>query len=131
MSIDVLGDFITIIRNGIMRSKPHVVAPYSKMRSDIAQILKSEGFIVDSIVEGETPTTKSIKVVLKYVRGESAIHSITRVSKPGRRYYTGSKEIKPVIGGLGLSILTTNKGIVTHKKAKELSVGGEVICTVW
>ncbi len=132
MSRDSIGDFITIIRNGVMISKPVVVAPYSKMRWQIAEILKQEGFIADAqVVDADKAATKKIKIVLKYVDNESAIHEITRVSKPGRRYYAGEQEIKPIIGGLGLSVLTTNRGVVSHKKAKEFGVGGEVMFTVW
>ncbi|MDR3550179.1 MAG: 30S ribosomal protein S8 [Candidatus Babeliales bacterium] len=134
MSIDTIGNFLTIIRNGIMASKPFVLMPYAKMRQSIAQILKDEGFIRDFAViadESNDISKKQIKVLFKFVDGESVIHEITRISKPSRRSYSGSNEIKPVINGLGLSILTTSKGVVTHKKAVELGVGGEVICTVW
>lgn len=130
MSIDVIGDFLTIIRNGLMSSKLFVVAPYSKIKADLAQILKDEGFIKDFAITDEDGK-KSIKVFLKYVGGESVIHELKRISTPGRRSYKGAANVKPVIGGLGLSILTTSKGIISHKKAKELGVGGEVICTVW
>lgn len=128
--MDVIADFLTVIRNGIMVSKPFVTMPYSKMRSALADILKREGFVrnVTMIQDG---THKALKISLKYVAGESVIHEITRVSKPSRRMYTTIHMIKPVIGGLGVSILSTNKGIVSHKKAKELNVGGEVLCTVW
>ena len=132
MSVDAIADFITIIRNGVMVAKPFVTAPYSKMRYSIAQILKNEGFIHDFvIVNTDSDVKKLLKVVLKYVDGESAIHEIQRVSKPGRRVYVGSNEIKPVIGQLGVSILTTSRGVIANQKAKQLSVGGEVICTVW
>lgn len=132
MSIDALGNFLTIIRNGLMNSSPYVVVPFSTMRHEITQILKDEGFIRDFVVVNEHDVTqKGIKISLKYVDGECAIHEIKRVSKPGRRMYAGIKNVKPVIGGLGLSILTTNKGIMSNKKAKELNVGGEVICTIW
>lgn len=115
-----------------MNSSPFVVAPYSNMRYEITQILKDEGFIKNFVILNEEELTqKSIKIFLKYVAGESAIHKITRISTPGRRMYSGIKNVKPVIGGLGLSILTTNKGIITHKKAKELGLGGEVLCTIW
>lgn len=130
MSIDVIGDFLTIIRNGIMSSKLFVVAPHSKVKAELAEILKSEGFIRDFATIDEDGR-KSIKVFLKYVDGESVIHELKRISTPGRRSYKGAANIKPVIGGLGLSILTTSKGIISHKKAKELGVGGEIICTVW
>lgn len=132
MSIDSIGDFLTIIRNGVMVSKPFVTAPYSKMRYAIAQILENEGFINGFVViNADSVSEKRIKVVLRYVDGESAIHEIQRESKPGRRVYAGSKEIKPVIGQLGISILTTSRGVIAHQKAQKLSVGGEVICTVW
>jgi len=130
MSIDAIGDFLTIIRNGVMVSKSSVIAPASKMRLAIAKILLEEGFVraVDLV---EQDGRNYIKVYLRYVDGESAIHEIQRVSKPSRREYTSIGEIKPVIGGLGLSILTTNRGVMSHKKAKHENVGGELICTIW
>ncbi len=132
MSIDAIGNFLTVIRNGIMASKPSVLTPYSKMRAEIARILKEEGFIRDfAIVNDESSVHKSLKVLLKYVDGESVIHEIVRISKPSRRQYTAITQIKPVIGGLGISILTTSRGLVSNKQAKELKVGGEVLCTVW
>ena len=131
MSIDVVGNFLTIIRNGLMASKPFVVAPHSKLNVSIAQILKDEGFIRDFVIQDEESVQGNVKIFLKYVNGESVIHEITRISKPSRRQYAGAKSIKPVIGGLGISIVTTNKGILTNKKAREFGIGGEVICTVW
>jgi small subunit ribosomal protein S8 len=130
MSIDVIGNFLTIIRNGVMRSKPSVSAPYSKMKHAVADILKEEGFITDVVIDS-VDNRKVLKVVLKYVGGESVIHEIKRESTPGRRIYTSSRQIKPVVGNLGMSILTTNKGVVSDKKARQSSLGGEVICTVW
>ena len=131
MSVDVIANFLTIIRNGVAASKPFVIAPYSKMCADIAQILKQEGFIKDAAVLDEGVTSKKLKISLSYVGGEAVIHEITRASTPGGRYYTGVKSIEPVIGGLGISILTTNRGVVSNKQAEKLGVGGEVICTVW
>lgn len=134
MSIDSIGNFLTVVRNGIMASKPFVLAPCSKMNVEIARILKQEGFIVDSEkMTREGSQGQQLKIVLKYVDGESVIHSIDRVSKPSRRIYAGVKNIKPVIGGLGISILSTNKGVITDKQAKQekMFVGGEIICTVW
>lgn len=131
MSIDAIGNFLTIIRNGLMASKPFVVAPYSKIKHEIASILLDEGFIRDVVISDDDKAFKTITVVLKYIEGESVIHEITRVSSPGRREYAGKNRVKPVIGGLGLSILTTNRGVISHKKAREYGVGGEVICTVW
>ena len=130
MSIDSIGNFLTIIKNGVLTSKPFVVAPHSKINYAIAQILKSEGFISNA-EEIQDDGQKKIKIILKYVDGESVIHEIKRISKLSRRSYAGVHEIRPVIGGLGLSIISTNRGVISHKKAKELGVGGEVICTVW
>ena len=130
MSKDVIADFLTILRNGIMRSKSSVTSHYSKMKYDIAQILKEEGFVSDVLVE-EQDGVKQIKIALKYVDGESVIHEIKRVSKPSRRKYANVENIKPVIGGLGISVLTTNKGLMTDKTAKQQCVGGELVCTVW
>lgn len=130
MAIDTIGDFLTIIRNGVMSSKSFVIAPFSNLKFEIANILQDEGFVRSTSVIEENDK-KFIKVSLKYVGGESVIHELTRISRPGRRDYKGVSHIRPVIGGLGVSILTTNKGILTNKKAKALRVGGEVICTVW
>ena len=131
MSVDTIGDFLTIIRNGVMACKPYVYAPYSNLKHEIALLLKQEGFVRDVSVEGDTVSSKRIKIVLKYVPGESVIHDIVRISKPCRRVYEGCANLKNVIGGLGISIMTTNRGVMTNKQARELSLGGEVICTVW
>lgn len=132
MSVDVIGNFLTIIRNGLMASKRNVLVPHSNLKYEIAQILKDEGFIRGfSVEEREGQAGKQIKIDLKYVNGESVIHEISRVSTPGCREYKGIAEIKPVIGGLGITIISTNRGILTNKKARELNIGGEVLCTVW
>lgn len=131
MSVDSIGDFLTIIRNGVLISKRHVIAPYSRLKQEIATILKDEGFIKDVIVEDLENNKKQIKVLLKYVGGESVIHEINRVSTPGRRTYKSHALIQPVIGNLGISILTTSKGVMTNKQARQQGVGGEVLCNVW
>lgn len=130
MSVDTIGDFLTIIRNGVLVTKPFVVAPYSRINYDIAKILVEEGFL-KAVEVTEQDEKKLLKVFLKYVDGESVIHKLSRESTPGCRYYTGIAQLRPVIGGLGVSVLTTNKGILSHKQAEKLNVGGEVICTVW
>ncbi len=133
MSVDTIGNFLTIIRNRIKSSKPYAIAPHSKMNEGLARVLKAEGFIKDFEVDISNPACKQIKIILKYVEGESVIHEIQRVSKPSLRIYTKVKNLKPVIGGLGVSILTTNRGIMTDKQAKNSTagIGGEVLCTVW
>ena len=130
MSVDTIGNFLTIIRNGTMRSKRFVVAPYSKVRYELVKLLEQEGFICSVEVLDDEPF-KNLKVILKYYQGESVIHEITRVSKPSRRVYVKSKNIKPIIGGLGVSILSTSKGLTTNRASKDMNVGGEFICTVW
>lgn len=130
MSVDTIGNFLTVIRNGTMASLREVTAPYSRMNHAIAQILKNEGFIQDFSVE-PNGAIRNIIVRLRYVAGESAIHEIVRTSKPGRRVYAGNDAVRPVIGGLGVAILSTNKGVITSKQARALRVGGEVVCTVW
>lgn len=130
MSVDSIGNFLTIIRNGVKVSLPFVVAPYSKMNIAIAKILEHEGFIHHA-QEIEQDGKKRLKVTLRYVDGESVIHDLKRISKLSCRSYTSVGDIRPVIGGLGLSILSTNQGVVSHKQAKKLGVGGEIICTVW
>lgn len=133
MSVDTIGNFLAIIRNGVVTSKRAVKAPYSRVKHDVANILKNEGFIRDVVVEDAPKGSfgKVLRVDLKYVDGESVIHDLARVSTPGRRVYQGMTKIRPVIGGLGISILTTSKGVMADKEAKQRSLGGEVICTVW
>ena len=130
MSKDVIADFLTVLRNGVARSKSYITIDYSNLRYEIGKILKQEGFITD-LFEEEKDGGKVLKVILKYVEGESVIHEITRISKPSRRIYKSVDKIKPVIGGLGVNILTTSKGLMTDKAAQAQRVGGELICTVW
>ena len=131
MSVDTIGNFLTVIRKGIAVSKGNVRAPHSRVNHQIATILKQEGFIRDFAVEQGDTAAKTLRVDLKYVEGESVIHDLQRISTPGCRVYRGIVNLNPVIGGLGVSILTTSKGIMTDKEAKQKMVGGEVICTVW
>ena len=130
MSRDVIADFLTIIRNGIRSAKQVVDAPYSVAKHAIADLLKLEGFVKDVVVV-EDDGKKKLRIYLKYVSGESVIHEIQRVSRPGLRSYTGINAVRPVIGGLGITILSTNQGILTNKQARDRNVGGEILCTVW
>jgi len=131
VSKDVVADFLTVLRNGVARSKPQVTIDYSNLRHEIAKILKQEGYVTDVLVNDQDTQFKTLNVVLKYVDGESVIHEITRVSKPSRRIYKSVDKISPVIGGLGVNILTTSKGLMTDKTARKQRVGGELICTIW
>lgn len=130
MSVDSIADFLTIIRNGVMVAKPSVIVPYSVLKYEIARILKEEGFIRDFAVM-EEHGKKSLKVHLKYVDGESVIHEIKRVSKPSRRVYKNIANLDRVIGGLGIAILSTSRGVITDKQARARHVGGELICEIW
>jgi small subunit ribosomal protein S8 len=130
MSRDTIADCLTQIRNGVAAAKPFVLVPYSRIKEQIAHILKEEGYVRDLAVV-EDDKKQALKIFLKYVDGESVIHRIDRVSTPGRRIYAGSEAVNPVIGGLGVAILTTHKGVMTSRQAKALGVGGEILCTVW
>ena len=128
---DTIGDFLTIIRNASMAKKDICTAQLSKMRLSIAQILKKEGFISDYSEEENEKGFKQINLHLKYVNSVPAITGIERHSTPGRRLYYGVREIPRVLGGLGVAILTTSKGVMRARDAREQGVGGELICKVW
>ena len=130
MSVDFIGDFLTVVRNAISARKRWVETRSSKLRVAICQVLEEEGYIRDFSVE-KREGKDCLRVTLKYVGGESVIHEIKRKSKPSRRYYEGVGDIKPVIGGLGIAVLSTNAGVMTCLQAKKKRVGGEVICHVW
>ena len=130
MSIDSIGNFCTVIRNGLRVGKRFVTVPSSQLKVNIATVLKDEGYIKDFKIEEEDKVKKNLTIYIKYVNGESVIHKITRISKPSRRYERFN-QLTPVIGGLGISILTTSSGVITDQKAKTLGIGGEIICHVW
>lgn len=129
---DPIADMLTRIRNGVQAHMTTVdVTPSSKVKVEIAKILKSEGYIENYAVEGEG-IEKKIVVTLKYGANDAkVITGIKRISKPGLRVYAGKDEIPSVLGGLGIAILSTNQGIVTDKEARKLQVGGEVLAFVW
>lgn len=128
---DTIGDFLTIIRNASMARKDECTAQLSKMRLSIAKILKQEGFILDYKEGQDNKGFKQISLTLKYDKNIPAITGIERHSTPGRRLYYGVREIPRVLGGLGLAILTTSKGVMRARDAREQGVGGELICKVW
>ena len=131
MSVDSIGDFLTAIRNALMVSKKVVVVPFSNVRFGIAKVLKDEGYIKDFVKEKLENNKANLKIYLKYFNGESIIHELKRISKPSRRRYENIRKMTKVVGGLGVSILSTNIGIITDQQAREKSVGGEVLCHVW
>lgn len=128
---DPIADLLTRIRNGIQSHHDRVELPSSKLKVEIARILKSEGFIRNFKVNEEKPQA-TLRIDLKYSDdGEPVIHGIERISRPGRRVYRNKQEIPRVLGGLGLAIVSTSKGVMAGADAVKSGVGGEVLCQVW
>jgi len=128
---DPLADMFTRIRNGSKANFEKVDVPSSKIKREIAKVLKEEGFIKKFKVIMDEDRHEIIQIFLKYDVDRKGLIHIKRVSKPGRRVYTGSGQIPSVMSGLGLSILSTPKGVLTDKSARQANVGGEVLCYVW
>ena len=129
--VDPVGDMLTRIRNGQMRSLKKISIPFSKFRLKILEVIKKEGFIVDYFQEENELKIKSVKVLLKYYEGQPVIREIKRVSKPGRRVYSRANSIPRVMNGLGLAILSTPKGVMSDTEARKNNVGGEIICRIF
>ena len=128
---DPIADMLTRIRNGITSHHERVELPTSKLKVEIARILKSEGFISNYKVVEEKPQSL-LRVYLKYSEeGEPVIHGIERISRPGRRVYRNKQEIPRVLGGLGLAIVSTSRGVMAGAEAVKSGIGGEVLCQVW
>ena len=135
---DPIADMLTRIRNAVTARHARVEMPASKLKAEIARILQDEGYIsgfkmVETAAErpGKAPR-QQMRMFLKYgAGGEKAISGISRVSRPGRRVYAGSGEVPSVLGGLGVTILTTSRGVMTGRAAKQVGVGGEILCNVW
>jgi small subunit ribosomal protein S8 len=131
MTSDPIADMLTRVRNALNARHPKVDVPASKLKTEIARILKEEGYIANYKV-AEEGVKKVIKIYLKYATDNSPVISgIERVSRPGCRNYAGKHEIPQVQGGLGISILTTARGVMTGRTARKESVGGEILCRVW
>lgn len=131
MVTDPIADMLTRLRNGMAASNARVDIPASKLKIELARILKEEGYVQNYRVADEDGK-RTIKVYLKYrPDGRPVVTEIKRVSKPGRRVYADSNHLPRVIGGLGVSILTTSRGVMTGKQAKAAGVGGEILCSVY
>jgi small subunit ribosomal protein S8 len=134
MTNDPIADMLTRIRNALMAGNPEVDIPRSKIKNEIARILKSEGYIEDYVIGDQTPIPM-ITIKLKYygARRERrpVITSLQRISKPGRRVYRASRDLPRVMSGIGIAIVTTPKGVMTDQEARRQRVGGEVLCYVW
>ena len=131
MMTDPIADMLTRIRNAVRVERPHVDIPLSKVKRGLAEVLKREGYIWDWEEMAAEPHSH-LRVHLKYgPNGERIIRRIRRVSKPGRRVYKGSDGLKPILGGLGISILSTSRGVISDREARQRRLGGEVLCEVW
>ena len=129
---DPVADMLTRIRNGIQSHHDRVEIPASKLKVEIAKILKSEGFIRNYALVNKEAAQSVLRVDLKYsAEGEPVIHGIERVSRPGRRIYRNKQEIPRPLGGLGLAIVSTSRGVLSGAEAARTGVGGEVLCEVW
>lgn len=127
--IDPISDMLTRIRNAQRALLPAVEMPHSKIKESIAHILKKEGYVSEVAVDGKFP--KAIKLKLKYEGKKSVIEGLRRISKPGLRRYVGATEIPRVLGGLGITVVSTPEGVMTGTQAKKKNLGGELLCYVW
>ncbi len=128
---DPIADMLTRIRNASAARKPTVEMPATRIKAQVAEILKREGFIVDADVAGDG-ATRVLRIRLKYTpEEEPVIRGIKRISRPGRRDYVGADGLPRVLNGIGVAILTTSSGLMTDREARRAKVGGEVLCHVW
>jgi small subunit ribosomal protein S8 len=127
---DPIADFLARVRNGARAQQPEVLIPYSKIKAELARVLKEEGYISDYSVDTSAAHPR-IKVINKLVDRSSAIAGLRRVSRPGLRRYVGANEIPRVLGGMGLAILSTSRGILSGREARKQKIGGELLAYVW
>jgi small subunit ribosomal protein S8 len=131
MMTDPIADMLTRIRNAVSVERPSVDMPISNLKKGVAEVLKREGFIWDWKEEESKPVSQ-LHIDLKYgPTGEKVIRHIKRISKPGCRIYASARELRPVLNGLGISVLSTSRGFLSDREARRQKVGGEVICEVW
>ena len=132
MQTDPIADMLTRIRNAARAKHPRVDVPASKLKTEIVKILKEEGYVSTFKLVDESKVKKTLRIFLKYTPDRrSVITVLRRISRPGRRAYVGAREVRPVLGGMGVSILTTPKGVLSGRTARRDRVGGEVLCEVW
>jgi small subunit ribosomal protein S8 len=132
MQTDPISDMLTRIRNASRARHARVELPASRLKIEIARVLKEEGYISTYKIVDESKTRKALRVFLKYTPDKrSVITDLRRISRPGSRRYVGATEIRAVVGGLGISILTTPRGVMTGRTARKERVGGELLCEVW
>lgn len=133
MMTDPIADMLTHIRNAVRIERPRIELPLSKVKRGVAEVLKREGYIWDwREAEEEGAPYKVLSIELKYgPNGERVIRHIRRVSRPGRRVYSPANRLKPVLDGLGISIISTSRGVISDREARQRNLGGEVLCEVW
>ena len=133
MMTDPIADMLTRIRNAVSVERPSVEMPVSKVKKGVAEVLKREGYIwVWAEVQEEDDKFSRLRIELKYgPSGEKVIQKIKRVSKPGCRVYSRSRDLRPILNGLGISILSTSQGVMSDREARQQKVGGEVLCEIW
>jgi small subunit ribosomal protein S8 len=133
MQTDPLADFLTTIRNAARSSKSEIRVPWSRMRSDVAHILKNEGYVteVEKVTDKATEGKPVLRLKLRGAGKTRSITQITRISKPGRRQYVGAGEIPRVLGGMGISVVSTPRGVMAGHQAKKQNLGGELLLTVY
>ena len=131
MMTDPIADMLTRIRNAVRVEKAHVDMPLSGVKRGLAEVLKREGYIWDWEQIASKPSD-CLRVHLKYgPNGERVIRHVRRVSKPGRRVYSGPAKLRPVLGGLGITIISTSRGVISDREARQRKLGGEVLCEIW
>jgi len=133
MMTDPIADMLTCIRNAVRIERPRVEMPLSKVKCGLAEVLKREGYIWDWREEHEDGApSKQLSIELKYgPNGERVIRHIRRISKPGRRVYSPATALRPILNGLGISIISTSRGVISDREARQKNLGGEVLCEVW
>lgn len=130
MTTDPIADIIIRIKNAHMARHATVEVPYSKIKKALADILVAEGYVTDVVVKEGAPFN-TLVLTLKYIGRLPAINEVKRLSKPGRRLYAPAKQLPRALGGYGITILSTSKGVMTDKKARKENIGGELLCQVW
>jgi small subunit ribosomal protein S8 len=131
MMTDPIADMLTRIRNAVRVERPHVDMPASKVKKGVAEVLKREGYIWD-FKEVDSQPVNQLRIELKYgPNGERVIRHVKRVSKPGRRVYGRAAELRPILNGLGISIISTSRGVISDREARQRNLGGEILCELW
>ena len=131
MMTDPIADMLTRIRNAVRVERPHVEMPMSKVKRGLAEVLKREGYVWDW-EEIEAKPANNLRIHLKYgPNGERVIRHVRRISKPGRRVYSGAAKLKPVLNGLGICVISTSRGVISDREARQRNLGGEVLCEIW